>query len=151
MTTQADYAVTMLAVTPDAGAETLTIKSTDGSPIDLGLMKDIHFGTSATDLNLCDISSQFYKISGDPLDLATASTKATLKSQTTKDNLPDLELTLTLLETGVVNVHWTFADQTSAPFEVPVTIVQPNKNKVSTTDTLDKFVQVKGNDGSEPV
>lgn len=144
-TSQVDHSVTMLAATADttAGAETLTIKTTDGSPIDLGVMKDIHFGTSATDLNLCDISSQFYKVSGDALDLTAATATTTLTSLTTKDVLPDLAITLTLLETGVVNVHWTYADTTvSAPFEVPVSIVQPNKDKVSTTETLDKYVAI---------
>jgi len=44
---------------------------------------------------------------------------------TTKDTLPDLTLTLSVLKTGIVNVHWTFADSdaASAPFEVPTTIV----------------------------
>jgi alpha-glucosidase (family GH31 glycosyl hydrolase) len=144
-TSQVDHSVTMLTATADSteGAETLTIKTTDGSPIDLGTLKDIHFGTSALDLNLCDISSQYYKVSGDPLDLTGVTTKATLTSLTTKALLPDLELTLTLLETGVVNVHWTYADTSaSAPFEVPTDIIQPNKDKVSTTSTLDKFVSI---------
>lgn len=143
-TSQVDHSVTKLTTTysDTEKAETLTIATTDGSPIDLGVMKDIHYGTSATDLNLCDISSQYYKVSGDALDLTGVSTKTTLTSLTTKDLLPDLELTLTLLETGVVNVHWTYADSKSAPFEVPTDIIQPNKDKVSTTDTLDKYVAI---------
>jgi hypothetical protein len=144
-TSQVDLAVIMLTATVDStqGAETLTIKTTDGSPIDLGLMKDIHFGTSATDLNLCDISSQYYKVSGDALDLTKATATTTLTSLITKAVLPDLQLTLSVLETGVVNVHWTYADKgKSAPFEVPTDIIQPNKDKLSTTETLDKFVTI---------
>jgi hypothetical protein len=144
MTSQLDHTVTMLAATVDStvGAETLTIKKTDGTPIDLGLLKDIHFGTSATDLNLCDISSQYYKVSGNAIDLTGVTAKTTLTSMTTKALLPDLELTLTLLKTGVVNVHWTYADKTSAPFEVPTDIIQPNKDQVSTTETLSMYVAV---------
>ena len=62
---------------------------------------------------------------------------------TTKDILPDLTMTLSVLKTGVVNAHWTFAasDAVSAPFEVPTTIVQPNKDQLSDDLTLDKFVK----------
>lgn len=134
-----------------AGAETLTIKSKDGSPIDLGAIKDIHWGVSATDLNLCDIASQYYKVSGDALDLTGPTATTTLTSQTTKDVLPDLTLTLTLLKTGVVNVHWTFADTSAgAPFEVPTDIVQPNKDDVS-EDPLSKFVAVTNPAGEGPI
>jgi hypothetical protein len=125
------YAKTDLKATAsgDEGAEIVTITSTDGSPIDLGAIKDIHWGSSATDLNLCDIASQYYKVSGDPIDLTGTVATTTLTSQTPKDSLPDLTLTLTLLKTGVVNVHYTFADTSAgAPFEVPTLIVQPNKD-----------------------
>lgn len=76
------YAKTDLKATAsgDEGAEIVTITSADGSPIDLGAIKDIHWGSSATDLNLCDIASQYYKVSGDPIDLTGPTATTTLTS-----------------------------------------------------------------------
>ena len=139
-----DYTMIALTATADTteGAETLTIKTTDGSPVDMTIIKDIHWGTAATDLNLCDIASQYYQVTGDALDLTGPTATATLTSLASKDVLPDLTLTLTLLKTGVVNVHYTFKDTTDgAPFEVPTDIVQPNKDQVS-EDPLSGFVDV---------
>lgn len=149
----AGYEMIELTATPsgDEGAEILTIAMKDGSAWDIGAIKDIHWGVSATDLNLCDISSQYYVVKGDAIDLTGPTATATLTSQTTKDILPDLTLTLTLLKTGVVNVHYTFADTTmGTPFEVPTSIVQPNKDDVS-EDPLSGFVDVVNGDGSGPI
>lgn len=115
---------------------TLTLESTDGSAIDMTVFRDIHFGDSSKDINLCAPSSQFYKIKdGDTIDLTKSTATTTLTSLSGNPNLPDLTLTLTLLNnTDIVNVHWTFAtpsDGEMPPFEVPVEIVQPNKDKVS--------------------
>jgi hypothetical protein len=76
------YAKTDLKATAsgDAGAEIVTITSVDGSPIDLGAIKDIHWGSSLTDLNLCDIASQYYMVKGDPIDLTGPTATAILTS-----------------------------------------------------------------------
>ena len=64
--------MTQLTVTPSTEEgipNFLTITSTDGNGIDMSILKDIHFGNSATDLNICDVKSQYYKVSGDAPDL----------------------------------------------------------------------------------
>jgi alpha-glucosidase (family GH31 glycosyl hydrolase) len=56
-----------------------------------------------------------------------------------------------VLESGVINIHWTFAYQSSgAPFEVPLDIINPNKEKIGTA-ALSKFVTVDNPDGKGPI
>lgn len=101
----------------------MTIKSLDGSPTLLHGLRDIHFGDDTKDINLCDISKAYYKIKGDAPDLTKPTATCTLESGIPSVH-PDLTLTLTRLATDVVNVHWTYADNSrKQPFEVPLDIV----------------------------
>jgi hypothetical protein len=48
----------------------------------------------------------------------------------------DLNFTLSILASGVINIHWTYANTTGVnkiPFEVPTTILNPDKENLSKT------------------
>ena len=62
----------------------MTIESLDGTPIDIADIKDIHWGASGsfTELNMCDMASQYYKIKGDPIDLSGPTAEVILTSMT---------------------------------------------------------------------
>lgn len=78
---------------------------------------------------------------GDEPDLTKPQASCTLESGL-PDVHPDLTLTLSRLATDVINVHWTFADdKRKQPFEVPVDIIQPNKDQLS-DQPLSDFVVV---------
>jgi len=69
-TSNVDHSVTQLTVTPSTSEDVpnfLTISAESG--IDMTILKDIHYGNSATDLNICDVKSQYYKVSGDAVDI----------------------------------------------------------------------------------
>lgn len=106
-------ASTDLKYTPDAGSHTLTISNPDGTPIDMTVFRDIIFGNSKRDINLCDVSKNYYalKDGATTIDLSASTATATLSSLSGSTALPDLTLTLTYLKTGIVNFHWTFAAQ----------------------------------------
>ena len=81
-------------------------------------LRDVHFGNSNRDVNLCHPSTQFYKLKNGSLDLSKSTSTTTLISKT----LPELRLTLTLLKSGIVNIHWTLNGKRK-PIEVPLDIV----------------------------
>lgn len=66
-----------------------------------------------------------------------------MKSQT-PGVMRDLNVTLSLLASGVVNVHWTYANMTGVdklPFEVPTSIVNPDKEILCETKNLSAFIE----------
>lgn len=99
-------------------------------------MRDIHFGNSKKDLNLCNPSSNFYRVD----DIAKI--KANLNSNTTSfdlssktpDAVKDITMQITLLANETINIYWTFKDDSQKPFEVPLDIVNATR-----TNPHDKF------------
>jgi len=58
----------------------------------------------------------------------------------------DLKFELTLLSSGVVNMHWTFNSLEGlekVPFEVPLDIVDPKKHEKLEGGRLSDFVEIK--------
>ena len=107
--------------------------------------RDIIFGYTARDINLCNPASNYYKIKdGETLDLSASTAKVSLTSLSGSSALPDLELSLTYLKSGIVNVHWTFAAKPEGmkmPFEVPTDIVGPDMTDVSANPLSDVVTQ----------
>lgn len=60
-TAMSDHRVTKLSHAYDAKTQTFNISHPTGTAIDLFNLRDIHFGNSLKDINLCDPSSQFYR------------------------------------------------------------------------------------------
>jgi len=57
----------------------------------------------------------------------------------------DLKVTLSVLESGVINIHYTYDNKTGLskePFEVPTIIVDAHKDKLSQTKKLSDNVAV---------
>ena len=82
--------VTTLKYEYDSTTLTLNISSQDGEGIIMKNLRDIHFGTKARDINLCDPSSNYYKSESVP-DLTKPSESITLVGQ-----LPEVVRNLTL-------------------------------------------------------
>lgn len=52
-------------------------------------------------------------------------------------------MTLSILKTGVINVYYTFADETyEKPFEVPLSMVDPKRNEISEDAKLSDYLQI---------
>lgn len=102
---------------------------------------------------MCDPLSQAYKIKGGSLpDLGGVSSSMTLSSDAAA--LPDVKVELKLLKSGVVNIHWTFADSTNlkTPFEVPLTVIDAKKDQLhDNSKSLSDFVVVTQQQGSNAV
>lgn len=76
-----------------------------------------------------------------------------MTSQTPKV-MRDLKVTLSVLESGVINVHYTYDNKTGLskdPFEVPTTIVDAQKSKLSMTKNLSDNVEVSEGDSGAGV
>lgn len=54
---------------------------------------------------------------------------------------PTLNMTLSLLATGVVNIYYTFADENiEKPFEVPLDVVNANKSELMDGGKLSDYL-----------
>jgi len=136
---------TTLTPTYDPATMTLTIKNPSGS-IDLKDMRDIHFGFTGEDLNLCNPETHFYRWN-ETLPYSTLDTNKAeiLMTSQTPGVMRDLKVTLSVLESGVINIHYTYDNKTGLskePFEVPTIIVDAQKEKLSQTKKLSDNVAV---------
>lgn len=76
--------------------------------IDLWEIKDIHFGNQTNDVNHCDIeSASYYLMKEHKFNLNAP--QANLILESASDNLPNLNMTLSVLKSGVFNIRWTYA------------------------------------------
>jgi hypothetical protein len=76
--------------------------------IDLWEIKDIHFGNQTNDVNHCDIESASYHLMKEHKFNLNAP-QANLILESASDNLPNLNMTLSVLKSGVFNIRWTYA------------------------------------------
>jgi hypothetical protein len=54
---------------------------------------------------------------------------------------PDLNITLSILKTGVLNVYYTFADESKEkPFEVPLSLINPKKDEIKEDAKLSDYM-----------
>ena len=109
-------------------------------------MKDIIFGDSSKPGNLQGICSSIpYRVKGgEQPDLSGPTVTFQLESCSSTLSKPDLNMTLSILKTGVINVFYTFSDESlyERPFEVPTSIVDPKRNEISEDAKLSDYMQV---------
>jgi len=112
--------------------------------IDLWEIKDIHFGNLTNDVNHCDIETASYHIKKEhKFNLNAPKTNIILESAS--DNLPNLNMTLSVLKSGVFNIKWTYAESREArqaPFEVPLEIVDPKMEELSTKKMIADILKI---------
>jgi len=144
MTNKEDRTLQGVNTAYDSAKKTLTITMEQGF-IPVFEMRDIHFGVGQKDLNLCDPSVHFYMLADakTPVDLKTNTATIELASQT-PDAARNLKLQLSLYESGVIGVNWTYADANGVktPFQVPTEIVDFPRTLRNKADTLDTYVTI---------
>lgn len=61
---------------------------------------------------------------------------------------PTLNMTLSVLKTGVINIYYTFADESlyEKPFEVPTSMVNPKRDEISEDAKLSDYLQINNPD-----
>lgn len=141
-TSMVDRAVTVLTPTYDADRKSLNISMGNGG-VDFFNLKDVHFGTTGMDLNLCD-GSQYYRTKDGLLPDLTANNVSVVLESMTPHASRDLTLNLTMLSNGAINLHWTYQNFTDVktPFEVPQDIIMLNRTVTNTTGILSDFVTI---------
>jgi hypothetical protein len=100
------------------------------------------FGDSSKDVNMCDPSTNFYKVKTAP-DLTQAHSTAVVTNNK-PGALPDLKIDLAILKSGVVVVKWNYDSApagTKVPFTVPTDIVDAGTD-YSTTAKLSDRVKI---------
>lgn len=110
--------------------------------IDLWEIKDIHFGNQTNDVNHCNLESASYHLKKEhKYDLNSPQTHLILESNS--DVLPNLNMTLTVLKSGVFNMRWTYAGESRpSPFEVPLEIINPKKDELSKKTVIADILKI---------
>jgi hypothetical protein len=122
-----DGNITNLKFEFDSQRTVLNLSSSDGSSIILNTLSEIFFGNTKRDVNMCDLSTNYYFADSLP-DLTKSNVTISLQNKK-QDVLRNITLNLAILEDGNLNIHWTFSNFSGvkAPFEVPQSIVKKNK------------------------
>ena len=108
-------------------------------------MRDIHFGQTGKDINVCEPSTNYYRTKDGQLPDLSKNTVSVDIESLTPDAARDLTLTLSVLKTGSINVHWTFQNTTKlarSTFEIPTQIVDPKKDELEADAKLSDFVTI---------
>lgn len=108
-------------------------------------MRDIHFGQTGKDINICSPSANFYRTKDGQLPDLSRNTVSVVIESLTPHAARDLNLTMSVLKSGSVNVHWTFQNNSGLdrlPFEVPTQIVDPKKDELDPKAKLSDFVNI---------
>jgi alpha-glucosidase (family GH31 glycosyl hydrolase) len=100
-------------------------------PIDTFQLRDMYYGSAATDQNLCPDTygsdAQFYKIkNGTDYNLHTTAPVLLQLENNRASAHPDLNLTITLTESNMINLRWNYAskpESVKTPYEIPSNIV----------------------------
>lgn len=114
----------------DAAKVSLTLTDPNG-PIDLYKLRNLYYGNSAHDQNLCfgilGHEKQYYKVKGGGTPDLTGTAPLVIELENNAPGgHPDLNLTLTVTEASIVNIRWNYADKpetVKTPYEVPTNIV----------------------------
>jgi hypothetical protein len=78
------------------------------------------------DLNICDKKSYNYQIKGGYKPDLTKSNETFILENLGSTKLPDLNITMSVVGTSILNIKWTFATLPAnyrTPFEVPKDII----------------------------
>jgi len=71
-------------------------------------MSSVNYLQKGKDINLCDMSTDFYKPDGAIPDLSSNTASLNLKSDIA--NLKPLTMNFAILDSGVLNIKWTYKD-----------------------------------------
>ena len=101
-------------------------------------MRDIYFGESSIDINFCDLSTHYYRTKDGAIPDLTGSQVSVVLESLTPTIFNDLNLTLSIIADGSINIYWTYSDLTGVkvPFEVPQEIINIDRSKLG-GDSLD--------------
>ena len=120
----------------NANDKTLTISAKTGN-IPTFNFRDIYFGDSSKDINMCHPETNSYKFKGAAPDLTKSHATAILTNLGQSPSIPDLTLDLSILNTGAVTVQWYYSLNPSGwkkAFRVPSHIIpEVTSNDYSTT------------------
>ena len=121
------FEVTPMNVTYDKEKKTLTIyteKTENQKPF--SYFRQINYGISGKHIDFCDPNALNYKIK-DPANLdLTKSKESFILVNQGKARVPDLNVTLSIIDSNILNVKWTFDKLPTMyrkPFEVPTDII----------------------------
>ena len=127
-TSELDNTATALSAKYDSTLQNLMIANYDGSPIVFYGVKNIYYGNSKKDLNLCGamvsngthVPPQYYKVANVP-DLTKASIEFNITAAVAGNpNTPDLIMRMSVIETknlagakerDILNIEWEYADK----------------------------------------
>lgn len=124
----------------DAAKHTQTLTAKTGN-IPTFALRDLYFGDSSKDINMCHPETNFYKMDAAP-NLDT--NHVTVPMTNNKAGLQPLNLDLAILNSGVVTVKWTYTNKPEgwkSPFTVPTDIIDAGTD-YSTTAKLSDRVKV---------
>lgn len=131
-----------MAFAYDGTKKTQTIKAKTGT-IPTFALRDIYFGDSNKDINMCHPEDNYYKYKAGDIDLSS-NHATTVLTNNKPGALQDLTLELALLSKGAVKVTWKYANQPAgwkSPFTVPTDIVDAGTD-LSQTAILSDRVKV---------
>jgi len=131
----------------------ITMRDVLNNEVNFFDLNNIYFGNSETDINLCKPANNFYKIKRGVVPfLGTPNVTLELESMT-PNALRDLELKLSVLQNGMLNIHYTFknfSDGVKVPFEMPQEIIDVDRSHLSSYQNLSDWVIIT-NDGLNPM
>lgn len=165
-TSEADGTASPLVIERNATLNTVSLKLATGS-IQPFYVKDIFFGNSMTDLNLCGANGtvaqqaigtnpQFYTLAAEP-DLTKNVVQINITgSQSTNSAQPDLTMTLQVLngvdtekhDSDILCISWTYTDHSTGkkmPYTVPMDIAGIDKTILSDEGKLSDWIDIKLN------
>jgi hypothetical protein len=160
---EADNTATPFKIGRNASLNYVSLSNLDSTPIQPFYVKNIYFGNSMTDLNLCGANgtdgtdsaamAQFYTIAAVPILTGNNATINITGNHASNSAQPDLTLTLQILNTqidgkddiDVLNIMWTYTDNaTSAkiPYSVPMEIAGCDKTILQDDGKLKDWVNI---------
>jgi hypothetical protein len=110
-------------------------------------MKDIYYGSSSKDINLCQPVSEkgFYRAQNiSDINLNSNFTHIKLVHSSNSSAYMDLRFEMSFLKNGAFNVYWNYWDLVNppkVPFKVPFDVVDPKYNDLG-NKTLATFAEV---------
>lgn len=136
VTSEVDHSVTYLD-TPfyDADSQVLTLSR--GAGIPLFNMKDIHFGKTGRDLNMCNLESHYYVMGA--VDKGAQLWTIAMHSHQPAST-KDVYLEIRQFANNVINLQWVVTDYQNQIFKVPDSLIGFDRSaKVDINDKLIEF------------
>ena len=143
-----DETVSNVNITYDATNKSLKLWDITG-PIDMTKLRDLYYGNSEIDQNLCvgilGHEKQFYKLkAGQEVDLTGNAPISFLLENNVPTAHPDLNMTVTVTEANMVNINWRYAQQpgtVKVPYQIPSSIIDIDLTPGHIS--LDEFISIQ--------